>query len=106
VSIARAAEAAFADPPEATPTWCTIDLDEPSTTRHSVLEAIDAAALGARLDADLGVEREPRRLNRLIADVSAPDDASTASTDLLIASLAARAALLRRESRGAWSGPG
>jgi L-aspartate oxidase len=96
---ARAAEAAHADPPGRVPTWRTTDLDEPNTNRHSVFEAVDAAVLGARLDADLGVERESRRLKRLFADLPAPADAVAA--DLLIASLVARAALLRRESRGA-----
>jgi L-aspartate oxidase len=62
-------------------------------------EAVEAAVLGARLDADLGVERNAPRLNGLIADLPAPDDAR--ATDLLIASLVARSALLRRESRGA-----
>jgi len=66
---------------------------------HERFEAVDAAVLGARLDADLGVERDARRLNRLIADLPSPDAAR--STDLLVASLVARAALLRRESRGA-----
>jgi L-aspartate oxidase len=63
------------------------------------LEAIDSAALGARLDADLGVERNGSRLRRLIAELPEPESAS--STDLLLASLIARAALLREESRGA-----
>ena len=64
--------------------------------------------LGARLDAYLGVERDPRRLALLVADLPAPETAGAAgapdrlvAADLRLASLIARAALLRRESRGA-----
>jgi L-aspartate oxidase len=113
---ARAAEAALNDPPETTATWRTKPFNsvwhsqssersersgtgEPVSDGHSVIEAVDAGVLGARLDADLGVERNAPRLNGLIADLPAPDDAR--ATDLLIASLVARSALLRRESRGA-----
>lgn len=96
---ARAAEAALADGPATAAAWHTKELDESVAAEHSVFVAVDAAVLGARLDADLGVERSAPRLNRLIADLPAPDDVR--STDLLIASLVARAALLRRESRGA-----
>jgi L-aspartate oxidase len=113
---ARAAEAALNDPPDTTATWRTkqfnsvrrsqssqpserIGTGEPVSDGHSVIEAVDALVLGARLDADLGVERDARRLSRLVADLPAPDDAKT--TDLLVASLVARSALLRRESRGA-----
>jgi L-aspartate oxidase len=60
---------------------------------------MDAAALGARLDADLGVERTGPRLKRLVSELPRPDEAATA--DLLVAGVAARSALLRHESRGA-----
>jgi L-aspartate oxidase len=63
------------------------------------MEAVDAGALGARLDADLGVERDGPRLRRLVADL--PDADHADSSDLLLTSLIARAALLRTESRGA-----
>ena len=110
---ARAAEAALTDTRETIATWRTKPFNSlPHSQRserserigtvsegRSVFEAVDAAVLGARLDADLAVERNAPRLNRLIADLPAPDDAR--ATDLLIASLAARAALLRAESRGA-----
>ena len=66
---------------------------------RTVLSAIDPTALGARLDADLGVEREAHRLEHLVDDLPAPDAAE--SSDLRLASLSAHAALLRRESRGA-----
>jgi L-aspartate oxidase len=127
---ARAADAALADPPDTSASWQTTALDDSSpapspsgvqpmsrpahehgregslrgdgcaaVADQAVLEAVDAAVLGARLDADLGVERDARRLNRLIADLPAPDD--VVATDLLVASLVARSALLRHESRGA-----
>jgi len=48
---------------------------------------------GERLDADLGVEREPHRLANLFAELKQPAD--------LIPALAASSALLRQESRGA-----
>jgi L-aspartate oxidase len=68
-------------------------------SHHTRIAVIDPAALGTRLDADVGVERAPHRLERLIAELPTPDAAP--SSDLLLASLVARAAFLRRESRGA-----
>ena len=61
--------------------------------------AIDPTVLGARLDRDVGVERSAAQLARLIAELPEPEAA--ASSDLLLAGLIARAAYLRRESRGA-----
>jgi L-aspartate oxidase len=55
--------------------------------------------LGTRLDADVGVEREPRRLARLVAEL--PDPTMTHQPALVLASLIARAAYHRPESRGA-----
>lgn len=52
-----------------------------------------------RLDAELGVERQAASLARLVADLPAPSDPVASAA--LVASLAARAALLRSESRGA-----
>ena len=57
------------------------------------------ADLGTRLDRDLGVERNADDLSALIADL--PQPSATTPDDQLVAALAARAAWLRRESRGA-----
>lgn len=59
-----------------------------------------AEALGARLDRDLGVEREASALKQLIGELPLPDAAGVPHGQA-IAGLAARAALLREESRGA-----
>jgi L-aspartate oxidase len=97
---ARTAEAALADPPAAHATWTTRPLRSTALpTPQNVIAAIDPAALGVRLDADLGVERGGSRLQRLAAELPPPDVAAT--SDLLLTTLAARAAQLRRESRGA-----
>jgi L-aspartate oxidase len=112
---ARTAEAALRDAPNAAADWSTHALPRSShpaqnaaidaaaqighPADHTQIAVIDPAALGARLDADVGVERAPHRLERLIAELPAPDAAPT--SDLLLSSLIARAALLRRESRGA-----
>jgi L-aspartate oxidase len=68
---ARAAQAALTDGPDTQAAWATRALpagaDMPSGSQR--LSAIDAAVLGARLDVDLGVERDARRLGRLIADL-------------------------------------
>jgi L-aspartate oxidase len=97
---ARAAEAALEDGRDAAAVWKTAALpaQEIRPAPHT-LAAIDPSVLGARLDADVGVERDPRRLSRLIADL--PEPVAAEASDLLLASLVARAALLRRESRGA-----
>jgi L-aspartate oxidase len=88
---ARAAEAAVrGDPPAA---WRTRALppgvEAPAAPTSP---SIEAATLGARLDAELGVERAAEPLQRLIREL--PRHA-------VVASLAAQAALLREESRGA-----
>ena len=88
---ARAAEAAVrGDPPAA---WRTRELP-PSVEAPAAptSPSIDAATLGARLDAELGVERAAEPLQRLIREL--PRHA-------VVASLTAQAALLREESRGA-----
>jgi L-aspartate oxidase len=116
---ARAAEAALSDTPGTTAEWNTTELPavwtSPARSRPSgettltgdvvVLgdverfEALDAVVLGARLDADLSVERRVDRLSRFVREL--PDPESANSGDLLLAALISRAALLRRESRGA-----
>ncbi|MDQ6674798.1 MAG: FAD-binding protein, partial [Chloroflexota bacterium] len=103
---ARAAEAALADQPGKAAAWHTGSLpgsEHPTVGLQSLRSpfpehVLEAAALGARLDADLGVERGARALSRLVGELPAPEEALT--SDLLLASLVARAALLRRESRG------
>jgi aspartate oxidase len=61
---------------------------------------MDDAALGDALDRDLGVERDAVRLSALVHALPHPDQA-TKPTAHLVAALAACAALLREESRGA-----
>jgi aspartate oxidase len=61
---------------------------------------MDDAALGDALDRDLGVERDAARLGALVHALPDPDR-TTKPTAHLVAALAARAALLRKESRGA-----
>ncbi|HYP40238.1 MAG TPA: FAD-dependent oxidoreductase [Chloroflexia bacterium] len=56
--------------------------------------------LGARLDRDLGVERDAYSLRALVAALPNPET-DCAPPDHVVASLVARAALLREESRGA-----
>jgi L-aspartate oxidase len=62
--------------------------------------AMDDAALGAAMDRDLGVERDAARLSALVHALPDPEQA-TKPTAHLVAALAARAALVREESRGA-----
>jgi L-aspartate oxidase len=97
---ARTAEAALTDAPGTAATWMTRALaDRESTARQTVVTAIAPQALGARLDADLGVERSRKQLAALAVELPEPE--ASANSDLLVASLAANAALLREESRGA-----
>jgi L-aspartate oxidase len=97
---ARAAEAALGDTPDTAAAWATVPLPPLDIRRGpETLAAVDPAVLGARLEADVGVERDPRRLTKLIADLPAPE--ATAAPDLALAALIASAALLRTESRGA-----
>ncbi|HEY8601350.1 MAG TPA: FAD-dependent oxidoreductase [Thermomicrobiales bacterium] len=60
----------------------------------------EEALLGERLDHDLGVERDAKRLTGLLDDLAAPVAPALADATL-VAKLATQAALLRRESRGA-----
>jgi L-aspartate oxidase len=97
---ARTAEAALTDATGSAATWTTRALaDTSSIARHAVVPAIAPQALRARLDVDLGVERAGKQLAALAAELPEPDVAP--NSDLLVASLAANAALLRQESRGA-----
>src|SRR5438105_5978204 len=82
--------------PEPEGHWCA-----PFSGRRSpVAGRLDDAMLGAALDRDLGVERDAARLSALVHALPDPDRA-TKPTAHLVATLAARAALLREESRGA-----
>jgi L-aspartate oxidase len=99
---ARAAEAALLDtapgaPPAAVRPLNDIVRTEPGD--RTVIQAMAEDALGAVLDASVGVERTAARLGHLVSKLPAPAEAP--SSGLLLASLIARAALLRRESRGA-----
>jgi L-aspartate oxidase len=104
---ARAAAAALADGPGDRADWSLEPLPGPGISSpdagssHQFLA--DPAVLGARLDADLGVERSGACLQRLVDEL--PDPAAESgcrlASDTLVAALAARGALLRRESRGA-----
>jgi L-aspartate oxidase len=101
---ARAAQAALADAQESRRVPADARLreelrDDTIRSNQMVISAIDPAALGKRLDGEVGVERSGSRLQRLVAELPEPESAS--SPDLALASLIARAALLRRESRGA-----
>jgi aspartate oxidase len=80
--------------------WNTVELaGEHVANAEQRFEAVAPEVLGAWLDDDLGVERDPRRLARLIAQLPQPE--ATPAADLALAALIARAALLRTESRGA-----
>jgi L-aspartate oxidase len=97
---ARAAEAALSDAPATAATWTTVELaGEHLASAEQRFEAVAPEILGAWLDDDLGVERDPRRLAPLIARLPQPE--ATPAADLALAALIARAALLRAESRGA-----
>jgi L-aspartate oxidase len=97
---ARAAEAALGDAADTAATWQTVELaGELVTSAAQRFEAVAPEILGAWLDDDLGVERDPHRLAQLIAELPQPE--KTPAADLLLASLIARSALLRTESRGA-----
>jgi L-aspartate oxidase len=118
---ARAAEAALSDPADAHAPWATVSLPPTSAPPHAEqpLAVIDPQVLGSRMDADVGVERDPRRLARLVADLPDPLtflahgvpeatflgqlalERQPVAADLALAALVARAAFLRQESRGA-----
>jgi L-aspartate oxidase len=67
---------------------------------ESSVISYQSSVLGALLDQDLGVEREGTRLQALICRLPERTD-PTAPGDWLLAGLAAQAAWLRAESRGA-----
>ncbi len=99
----RAANAALDDESSAKAEWVTKTL--PNTEME--IKGCKArpghympGGLGARLDRDLGVLRDADKLAGLVAGLPCPT-VSAAPPDHVIASLAARAALLREESRGA-----
>ena len=98
---ARAARAALADPDRRCAAWETGPLPERCAWPSSHHGArLDSAPLGERLDRDLGVERDSFGLSALVADLPDPD-AGAPFDGPCLAALVARAALLRRESRGA-----
>ena len=74
----------------------------PPHTQPPVHERLASSpqSLEGRLDRDLGVERNAAALQALIADLPSPD-APGIEPDHLLATLTARAALMREESRGA-----
>jgi L-aspartate oxidase len=99
----RASAAAVSDAPECRAEWTTLPLaksEHVETLRPAQRPNHYApGGLGARLDRDLGVERDFDTLLELVSEL--PDPVCPAPPDHLVASLAARAALLRSESRGA-----
>ncbi len=99
----QAAEAALTDAPDARATWAGVALPvdvQLANAPHAVVGVAPWDALGDRLDRDLGVERDAPRLTALLADL-AKDAPTVQAAAALVATLAARAALTRRESRGA-----
>ncbi|MBF6612607.1 MAG: FAD-binding protein [Chloroflexi bacterium] len=99
----RAANAALADKSSAKAEWSTQALPDAGirTEASRVRQGhYTPGGLGARLDRDLGVLRDRDKLEELVASLPCPS-ASAAPPDHVIASLAARSALLREESRGA-----
>jgi L-aspartate oxidase len=99
----QAAEAALTDTPDARATWAGAALPADTNAGAATTDVPGVApwdTLGDRLDRDLGVERDAPRLVALLADLAT--DVPPAQADVaLVTTLAARAALLRRESRGA-----
>jgi len=99
----QAAEAALTDAPDDRATWARVALPVGVPTEAAPTVAAGVApwdVLGDRLDRDLGVERDALRLTALLADLAT--EVSPAQADAaLVATLAARGALTRRESRGA-----
>ncbi len=99
----RAALASLTDEADAHASWPTVAL--PTAFDLDAIKLIDLPQevldthLGERLDSELGVERNGPQMEALIARL--PDPASTtAAPGHIVASLVARAALLRTESRG------
>ena len=99
----RAAQAASTDMHEAHAVFglgaLPEDVPMPIHLAQSEDEHYAAGSLAGRLQADLCVEREPAAMSALVAGLPEPGEPAPASH--LVASLAARAALMRQESRGA-----
>jgi L-aspartate oxidase len=97
---ARAAWAALDDPADAHASWLIRELaaSEPLPLCGGALVA--GAQPGERLEADLGVERSGDGLRALVGALPGAE-AGEVPADAFLAGLIARAALLRRESRGA-----
>lgn len=99
----RAAVASLGDDIDLHAEWATgplpepLDVAAPTVQQHT--EHYRESNLGARLDRDLGVEREVEALASLIADLPVPA-LPDIKPEHLVASLASHAALLREESRG------
>jgi L-aspartate oxidase len=97
----RAAQAALTDTPERHAAWRLGPLPADADALPAASGSHRAyGPLGARLDRDLGVERDAARLGSLVADLPDPLTPNI-PVDHLAAGLVARAALLRHESRGA-----
>ncbi|MCL4508826.1 MAG: FAD-dependent oxidoreductase [Chloroflexi bacterium] len=96
----RAASCALADRPQAAG-WEVGPL--PVSLSHqwnASVGTVASSTLAALLDSHLGIERDAQGLHELVTSLPNPDDPTTPN-DVLVAALAARAALLRQESRGA-----
>jgi L-aspartate oxidase len=100
----RAALAALADSGSRHAHWTAKQLPsaecEMRNSDESSVISYQSSVLGTLLDQDLGVEREGTRLQALICRLPERTD-PTAPGDWLLAGLAAQAAWLRAESRGA-----
>jgi L-aspartate oxidase len=96
---ARTAEGALDNARQGPATWDTTALPARAPELEGSRHLMTDADLGNFLDRDVGVERNGDNLARLVADLPDPDESPAA--DLQVAWLTARAALLRRESRGA-----
>lgn len=90
----RSAEAALIDRENRAAHWHTAPLPEMTPFAVGTASTGDALPLGERLDRYLGVERDAAGLTTLLTGLSD-------SGETWLAATAARAALLRRESRGA-----
>lgn len=97
---ARAALAVLSDSEQRTSHWAVRALPSACDVPRGQHAMNDAAELGRRLDRDLGVERDASGLGQLLTALPEPADSGT-SQGVLAATLAARAALIRCESRGA-----
>ncbi len=100
----RAANAALVDGNDQHAAWTLTTLPEEEGQKNHPRKAPQNGGMGgpnlaSRLERDLGVERNATDLAALQADL--PEPTETTPNDQLVAALATRAALLRRESRGA-----